>query len=75
MYPPYMKIKKPSKWLIGSRIKNMGEIYKTQYVAIREDDGEYTVLPSWWAKCLTIRRYKRLMEEQRLYSAEKNPYI
>lgn len=74
MYPPYINFQKPSKWLIGHRITRMQEIYQTRYVAVREDNGEFTVLPSWWAKFLTIKHYKKLVEERRLYSAEKNPY-
>ncbi len=74
MYKPYMKIKKPSRWLIGNKITRMQEIYKFPYVAIREKNDEFTILPSWCAKCFTIRYYKKLVEENRLYSAIKNPY-
>ena len=69
------KLGKKRRWLLGHRIKSIDDIFKNRWIAILRDDGEYTVLPSWWAKWLTVRRFMKYIEKGNLYVATKNPYL
>ena len=70
----FVKRQRRKKWLIEFRVKSIQEIYQNKWIAIRHDDGEYTVMPSWWAMWLTVRRFMKYISEGRLYIAVRNPY-
>ena len=65
---------KKKRWLLEHRIKSINDIFQNKWIAILHDDGGYTVLPSWWAKWFTVRRFMKYIVEDRLYAAAKNPY-
>ena len=73
MFGLILRLKKP-RWLIEGRIKSVQEIYQNRWVAIMHDDCDYTVMPSWWARCLTVKKFVKLITEGRIYIARKNPY-
>ena len=65
---------KKSRWILESGVKHVKEIYQNRWVAILHDDCEFTVMPSWWARLLTVKRFVKLIQENRLYIARRNPY-
>lgn len=65
---------KKSRWLIEHRVKSIQEIYQNKWVAVMHEDCEYSVMPSWWARCLTVNRFVKLISEGKLYVVRKNPY-
>ena len=67
------RIRKP-RWILEHRIKSVQEIYQNKWVAVMHDDCEYTVMPSWWARLLTVKRFVKLITEGKLYVVRKNPY-
>ena len=70
-------IKRPKKkrWLLEHKIRSIDDIFRNKWIAIRHDDGDYTILPSWWAKWLTVRRFMKYITDGKLYVAVKNPYL
>ena len=68
-----VKPKKP-RWILESSVKHVREIYQNKWVAILHDDCEFTVMPSWWARLLTVKRFVKLIQGNRLYIARRNPY-
>lgn len=70
-------IRRPKKkrWLLEHKIKSIQDIYQNRYIAILHDDGDYTVLPSWWARFLTVHRFMKYITAGTLYVARKNPYL
>lgn len=67
------RTKKP-RWILESRVKSVKEIYQNKWVAIMHEDCEYTVMPSWWARLLTVKRFVKLITEGKLYVVRRNPY-
>ena len=65
---------KKKKWLLEHKIRSIDDIFRNRWIAIMHDDGDYTILPSWWAKWLTVRRFMAYIDNDRLYVAIKNPY-
>lgn len=74
MLVPYIKKPKRKKWLIGLKIKRVEELFYNKWVAVMHDDGEYIVLPSWWARCLTVGKFMKYISKGCLYTVTKNPY-
>lgn len=72
---PFIKVRRKKRWLIGFKIKSIQEIFKTRWIAIIHEDGEFTVLPSWWAKCLTVKRFMKYITAGNLYTVQRNPYL
>ena len=68
-----IKPKRP-KWILETKVKQVSEIYQNKWVAVMHDDCEFVILPSWWARLLTVKRFVKLIQEGRLYVARKNPY-
>ena len=70
----FIKRPKKKRWLLEYKIKAIQDIYKTKWIAILHEDGDYTVLPSWWARFLTVHRFMKYITNGTLYVARKNPY-
>ncbi len=69
------KRNKKKRWLLGYKIESINNIFRYKWIAILHDNGEYTVLPSWWARWFTKRRFMKYITKGNLYEAIKNLYL
>lgn len=66
---------KKKRWLLEHKIKSINDIFQNKWIAIMREDGSCKVIPSWWARFFTIRRFMKYITAGTLYVARKNPYV